>query len=104
MLTIVHLLRGDLLPMMPVFVTVTFSVSDAGPRPVATLPDSAHTETPTSRSSSGVSAGHGTLVVGDPVGVLNNDSGARHNQPVGDWRPESSKRCSPTKPQAPTSP
>ena len=29
----------------------------------------------------------GTLVVGDPVGVLDLHSGARHNQRVRDWRP-----------------
>src|SRR5579862_6174508 len=29
----------------------------------------------------------GTLIVGDPVGVLDHDSGARHNQRVRDWRP-----------------
>jgi len=29
----------------------------------------------------------GTLVVGDPAGVLAHDSGPRHNQRVRDWRP-----------------
>ena len=29
----------------------------------------------------------GTLVVGDPVGVLDLDAGARHNQRLRDWRP-----------------
>lgn len=29
----------------------------------------------------------GTLVVGDPVGVLDHDAGVRHNQRVRDWRP-----------------
>ena len=35
----------------------------------------------------------GTLVVGDPVGVLDHDGGLRHNQRLRDWRPGAWKAC-----------